>query len=188
MRLLQTLGIVVFIGCLLAGIGYTLVVLEWSGKPVATIAHPAREGTFTAPLDLAPAMNPLRAGFDTRFSQTLGSATLDATVTLRAPDGATAWTRHLRVTDSDGGGIGGSTSVSLPVERFDVAEAGRYAMEIALDDDVGAHFITAEVDVRRNVRALDWTLLLSLGVAGAGGLALAIGAGVMRDRLPDRTR
>ena len=188
MRVLIALGVALFVGCLLGGIGYTLAVLNYSGDPVATVAHPGREGTFAAPLDLDASMNPLRAGFDTRFSQTLGSARLYATVTLRAPGGTTLWTRRLRVSNVNEGGIGNSTSVSMPVERFDVTEPGRYAMEIALEDDLGAHFVSAEVDVRRNVRALNWTLLLGLGGVGAAGLALAVGAGFVRDLLPDRTR
>lgn len=187
MRVLIGLGVAVFVLCLGGGIGYTLLVLNYSGEPVATVEHPAGEGTFTAPLDLSPAMNPLRAGLDTRYSQTLQIATLYATVTLRAPDGATAWTRRLRVADSEGG-IGGSTSVSMPLERFDVPAAGRYEMEIALDDAVGAHFVSASVNVRRNVRALDWTLLGGLAVGGVLGMGLAVGVNALREVLPDRTR
>lgn len=188
MRVLIGLGVAVFVLCSLGGIGYALAVLNWSGEPVATVAHPETEGTFTAPLDLDPAMNPLRAGFDTRYSQTLGIATLYATITLRAPGGATVWTHRLRVSDSDGVSIGNSTSISMPLEHFDVTEAGRYAMEIALDDAVGAHFVSASVDVRRNVRALDWTLLGGLAVGGVLGMGLALAANALRDGRPDRTR
>ena len=186
MRVLTGLGVAVFVGCLLGGIGYALAVLEWSGEPVATVEHPGREGTHTTALDLSPDMNPLRAGLEARYSQTLQSATLTATVALRAPDGTTAWTRRLRVSDSEGG-IGGSTHVSMPIERFDVPTAGRYEMEIVLDDALGAHFITAEVTVRRNVRALDWTLLGGLAAAGVLGMGLALGANALRDLRPSST-
>ena len=174
MRALTGLGVAVFVGCLLGGIGYALAVLEGSGEPVATVEHPAREGTFAAPLDLDPTMNPLRAGFEARYSQTLGGATLTATVALRTPDGTTAWTRRLRV--------------SMPIERFDVPAAGRYEMDIRLDDALGAHFITAEVTVRRNVRALDWTLLGGLAAAGVLGIGLALGANALQDLRPNPTR
>ena len=175
------LGVAVFVVCLLGGIGYTLAVLNWSGEPVATVAHPETEGTFTAPLDLDPAMNPLRAGLDTRYSQTLGSARLAATVTLRTPDGAELWTRRLRVTTTGEGGLGGSTSTSMPIERFDVAAAGRYELEIRLDDDLGARFVSASVDVRRNVRPLNGWLLGGLAVGGTLGLGLSLAASVLRD-------
>lgn len=186
MRFLIGLGIAVFVVCLLGAIGYTLVVLNWSGAPVATVEHPDTEGTFTAPLDLDPAMNPLRAGLDARYNQTLGSARLVATVTLRAPDGAEVWTHDLRVTTTGEGGIGGSTSTSMPIERFDVTAAGRYALEIRLDDDLGARFVSASVDVRRNVRPLDWRLLGGLALGGALGMGLSLVLGAIRDALPHR--
>jgi hypothetical protein len=143
---------------------------------VATVAHPAHTGTHTAPLDLDPAMNPLRAGLDVRYSQTLGSARLYATVTLRTPDGTEAWTRRLRVSTQGEGGIGGSTSTSMPVERFDVREAGRYTLELRLDDAFGGAFRSAEVHVRRNVRPLDGWLVGGLAVGAALGIGLALGA------------
>ncbi len=188
MRVLIGLGVAVFVGCLGGGIGYALLVLYYSGEPVATVAHPGAEGSFTAPLDLDPAMNPLRAGLDARYNQTMGSARLIAPVTLRAPGGATVWSHDLRVTTTGEGGIGGSTSTFVPIEQFNVAEAGRYTVEIDLEDDVGARFVSAGVVVRRNVRPLDWRLLGGLALGGVIGMGLALGANALRDVLPDRSR
>jgi len=185
MRFVIGLGVAVFVVCLLAGIGYVIAVVQFSGESVGVIRHEGGDAPVDGELTLAPEMNPLRAAFEVNYSQTLGSARLYADLALRSPAGQQVWSRRLRVSDEGESGIGGSTTSSTSAKRFEVTEAGIYRLSIALDDHIGGEIRWAEVDVRRNVRVVDWRLVAGIGLVGLLGMGLTLAANFIQENAVD---
>jgi len=189
MRFFIGFGITLFVVCLLADLGYMLGTLNFSGEPVGVVRHEGGDAPAVGEFTLDPGMNPLRTGLKVNYSQTLGSARLYADVALQGPTGQQVWTRRLRVSDTDEGGIGGSTTKTMPVERFEVTEAGVYRLTVTLDDSFGGTIHSAEVDLRRNVRLINWWLAGGIGVIGMLGMGLALALNFIQENfLPDKPR
>ena len=168
------LGLFLFLSALLGGIGYALLVVADSGEVVATLdADDASPPPLV--LDLTPEMNPLRATLDVSFSTRIAmfSRPLRMTARLVGPSGATLWTEERSLEEAGESGVG-RTWISLPVQRFDVSEAGRHRLTLAFHDGRGARVEEAHLAVRRNVTVMSWTLVGAFVGAGVVGILLLL--------------
>jgi len=173
------LGLFLFLSALLGGIGYALLVVSDSGEVVAVLDADDASPPPLA-LDLSPEMNPLRATLDVSFSTRLAmlGSPLRMTARLDGPSGATLWTEDRRLQEIGESGVG-RTRISLPVQRFDVSEAGRHRLTLAFHDGRGARVDEAHLTVRRNVTVMSWPLVGAfVGVGAVGILLLLLAAAI----------
>jgi hypothetical protein len=133
--------------------------------PGVTLSRNGPRATRVGPVELSPAMNPLRLVLHAGYTPRVGNR-MRYRIAMVSPDGTHVWEERRFLGGDEDASYVQSSSV---VRTFDVAAPDLYSFEITVDFMTLDDLNTASLEVRRNVARVNAGLiaLCSIGAVGA---------------------